>query len=163
MIQGRKLGPLVPPGADRLARIRVVPGLVGTTAHSTESRLLLVHESARWGEDAAVIQRDMLAIATGLGLTPGWGGSQHTVRRASLTESTVVLDYGHDQFLLQGEIGDTWFRSAVGSGRIHVAIALDPRPDERTDPAVHLADAKKTGRLWSGIAAPRVAVPRRRR
>ncbi|MFB9440044.1 hypothetical protein [Streptomyces showdoensis] len=109
-------------------------------------------------EETEAASRDMLAIASGLGLTPGWGSSRSS-RRVYLTEGVVMLDYGHDDLALHVTVAGPWYRSAIGTGRIHISVALDPRPDDQcTDAAAHLAAARARGQVWSGVASPRVAI-----
>ncbi|MFF5972195.1 hypothetical protein ACFY7C_11820 [Streptomyces sp. NPDC012769] len=149
-----------PPGADRLGRIRVVPG-IAVSASGRSCHLFLAHDPLEWREDHPTVSRDMLGIAAGLGLTPSWQSSRHFVRRAYLAEGRVFLDYGHEHLVLQGQVDGAWYTLAAASGYIRLSVALDARLDEGTDSPTVLAAARDSGRLWSGITTTRVAAPRR--
>jgi hypothetical protein len=148
-----------PPGAGRLDRIRVVPGITAS-ASGRACHLLLVHDPLDWREDHPTVSRDMLGIAAGLGLTPSWKSSRHFVRRAYLAEGRVFLDYGHERLVLQGQVDRAWYTLAAASRYIRLHVALDARLDEGTDSLTVMAAATESGRLWSGISATRVAAPR---
>ncbi|MEV8626006.1 hypothetical protein [Streptomyces sp. NPDC051079] len=149
-----------PPGADRLSRIRFVPGVTRSTA-GRSCHLLLAHDPLWWRDDAGVVSQDMLGIASGLGLTPSWRPSRHLVRRGYLVEGKVLLDYGHETLVLHGPVDQSWYELAVACGFIRLSVGLDPVPDdEGTDATVYMAAAREQGRMWAGITTVRVAVPR---
>ncbi|MFG3349480.1 hypothetical protein ACGF1Z_31035 [Streptomyces sp. NPDC048018] len=159
MIQTRTPMHAPPPGADRLSRIRVVPGMAMSAA-GRSCHLLLAHDPLESREDHPTVSQDMLGIAAGLGLTPSWRPSRHLVRRAYLAEGVVFLDYGHEHLVLQGPVEQAWYALAAASGYTRLSVALDARPDEGTDSVTFMAVARQTGRLWAGITATRIAAPR---
>jgi hypothetical protein len=148
-----------PPGADRLSRIRVVPGVAASAGEGKLCSLLLVHDPLEGREDAEAVARDMVGIACGLGLAPQWQHSWRHTRRVILTEGRVLLDYGHAQHILDGPVERFWYDLAAAIGYVRLTVGVDPLPDDRlTDASVYLAAAKARGSLWIGIAPTRVAV-----
>ncbi|MFF0437488.1 hypothetical protein ACFYU9_35395 [Streptomyces sp. NPDC004327] len=86
------------------------------------------------------------------------------VHRGYLVDGTVVLDYGHEQLVLQGRVERWWYDLAAACGYIRLAVGLDPIPDDGgTDTATFMEASKLRGRLWTGITTLRIALPQGRR
>lgn len=161
-----------PPGPDVLGRIMVVTGIDRSSAAGPCCRLLLAHDPLTSGIGLAEVERAMLGIATGLGLTPSQEGSQHLgpvlrIRKDATTvgplhserlvhvpgQTLAVLDYGHDTSLLR--VPDPpmeWARLASTYWRVHISVGLDPVADSRDRADTYIHRSAAIGRLWSGIA-----------